>query len=84
MKSLPPAASVLALVQAIERHGSNAPAALAFRSALRRAGMEADAVGGYQALDELLFAVTDADPERADARMLIIRAAWEGLLPGSG
>lgn len=78
------AASVLTLVQGIERHGPSAPAALAFKGALRRKGIEADHAGGLAALDELLFAVTDADPERADARTLIIRAAWEGLLPGPG
>ena len=76
------ASSVLTLVQGIERHGSEAPAALAFKSALRRAGIEADAAGGLQVLDDLLQAVADADPGRADARTAIIRAAWGELLPG--
>lgn len=76
--------NVLALVQAIERHGPVAPAAVAFRSALRRAGLEADAAGGLRALDDLLHAVADADPGRADARTAIIRTAWADLLPGLG
>lgn len=80
----PTAAGILALVQSIERHDSGSPAATAFRSALRRQGVEADAVGGLAALDELLFAVADADPDRADARTAIVLAAWADLLPGPG
>ena len=76
------AASVITLVQGIERGGAAAPAALAFKGALRRKGAEADAAGGLAALDGLLSAVADADPMRADARTAIIRAAWADLLPG--
>ncbi|MDP4027079.1 hypothetical protein Q8W71_31300 [Methylobacterium sp. NEAU 140] len=75
------AASVLALVQAIERHGPDAPAAIAFRSALRRKGIEADAAGGIQALDTLMDEIAEADPAKADARAAIIRSAWGELLP---
>lgn len=75
-------ASVITLVQGIERHGPAAPAAIAFKTALRRKGAEADAAGGLAALDDLLHAVADADLGRADARTAIIRAAWADFLPG--
>lgn len=77
-------AAVLTLLDGIERHGPNAPAALAFRSALRRKGAEADASGGLPALDNLMRAIADADPDRADARTAMCRAAWADLLPGPG
>lgn len=80
----PTAASVLDLVQAIERHGPNAPAAAAFRSALRRKGIEVDHAGGLAAVDALMDAVAAADPERADARTATLRAAWADLLPRPG
>ncbi|MCJ2092787.1 hypothetical protein MKK67_09775 [Methylobacterium sp. J-072] len=78
------AASIITLVQSIERHGPSAPAAAAFRSALRRKGIEADNIGGLAALDALADAVVAADPDRADARIAIIRAAWADLLPRPG
>lgn len=78
------AASIITLVQGIERHGPSASAALAFKGALRRKGIEADHAGGLRALDDLLHAVADADPDRADARTMIVRAAWADLLPGPG
>ena len=74
-------ATVLALLVAIERHGPNAPAAAAFRSALRRKGIEADNIGGLADLDALEDAVMAADPDRADARIAILRTAWADLLP---
>ena len=80
----PTSASVLALIQGIERHGPTAPAAIAFRSALFRAGLEADAAGGLAALVALVDAVAAADPGRADARTSILRGAWGELLPGPG
>ena len=78
------AASVLALVQVIERHGPAAPAAIAFRAALRRKGLEADATGGPAALDMLMAEVMEADPDCADARFAILRAAWGEVLRGPG
>ncbi|MCJ2053439.1 hypothetical protein [Methylobacterium sp. J-070] len=41
----PIAAEILALLVSIERHGPYAPAVAAFKSALRRKGIEADAAG---------------------------------------
>ncbi|MDP4026322.1 hypothetical protein Q8W71_27235 [Methylobacterium sp. NEAU 140] len=75
------AASVITLLDAIERHGLGASAAIAFRSALRRKGIEADAAGGLQALDTLMDEIAEAEPERADARAALLRSAWGELLP---
>lgn len=72
-------AAVLTILDGIQRHEPNAPAALAFRSALRRKGVEAKAQGGLTALDGLVRAVTDADPVRANARAALCRAAWVDL-----
>lgn len=72
--------AVLTLLDGIGRHGPNAPAALAFRSALRRKGVEADTQGGPPAVDSLVHAVADADPDQADARAALCRAAWADLL----
>lgn len=80
----PTATSVLALVQSIEHRGSAEPAALAFKNALLRAGLEIDAAGGLAALEAMAYAVAADDPDRADARMEILRAAWVGLLPATG
>ncbi len=74
-------AAVLVLLAGIERHDPGAPAATAFRSALRRKGIEADQAGGLAALDALMDATAAADPDRADARTAILRAAWADLLP---
>ncbi len=80
----PTAAEILALLASIERHGSNVPAVQAFKSVLRRKGVEADAAGGPAALEALGDAVAVASPTRADARLAILLAAWGELLPGSG
>lgn len=77
-------AAVLTLLAGIERHGPNAPASAAFRSALRRKGIEADHAGGLRALDMLMVAAAVDDPNRADARTAILRATWADLLPGPG
>lgn len=77
----PTAAEILALLASIERHPTNAPATLAFKSALRRKGIEADAVGGLAALMALGDAVALASPTRAAARMAILLAEWATLLP---
>lgn len=81
--SPPTAGSILAVLRAIERHPVGSPAAAAFRSALRRIGLEADAAGGLAALDALLTEVAAADRERAEARQEALRAAWGELLPSA-
>ena len=70
------AASVLALVQAIERHGPAAPAAIAFRAALTRKGQEVVKAAGSAALTDMLAQIRAADPAQADTREAIILAAW--------
>ena len=79
----PIAASILALLQGIERHGPDAPASIAFRTALRKKGQEAQAAGGSEALDLPQRDVATADPSRAEARAAVLAAAWSDLLPGS-
>ena len=81
--SVPTVDAVLTVVRAIERHPPGSPAAAAFRSALRRIGLEADAAGGLAAVDRLMGDVIDADPDRAEGRQAIIRAAWAELLRGT-
>lgn len=76
----PTAASVLALIQSIERRDPAAPASLAFRNALLRAGLEIDGAGGIAALEAMADAVAADDPDRAGARTAILREAWAGLL----
>lgn len=72
-------AGVLTLLGGIERHGMNSPAAYAFRSALTRAGREADEAGGPEALDDLIAGVVAADPEMAQEWSAILDTVWEGI-----
>lgn len=74
-------ASILSLVSSIERHDPGAPAALAFRSALRRKGQDLADAGGPTALADMLARIRAADSDRADAREAVITAAWADL-PG--
>jgi hypothetical protein len=75
------AASILALVESIERRGADIPATLAFQSALIRKGREAHAAGGSATLDAIRREIAAADPKRAAARTSILAAAWANLLP---
>lgn len=75
------AASVAALIVAIEGQPEGAPAAGAYRAALRRKGHDLAAGGGAPALADVLARVRAPVPERADARAAILDAVWAGL-PG--
>lgn len=76
----PPAvAGILALLGGIERHGMNSPAAYAFRSALTRAGREADEANGPEALDALIAGVAAADPDMAQEWSAVLDTLWEGI-----
>lgn len=75
------AASILVVLAGIERHDPGAPAALAFRSALRRKGHDLAETGGPAALVDMLVQIRAVNPDRADAREAVITAAWAGLLP---
>jgi hypothetical protein len=77
-------ASILALVESIERRGADAAAALAFQSALTRKGREAHAAGGPATLDAIRREIAVADPKRAAARAAILATAWADLLPTAG
>ena len=77
-------ASILALVESIEQRGADAPAALAFRSALIRKLREAHSAGGPITLDAIRREITVADPRRAKTRTAILAAAWSGLLESNG
>lgn len=74
-------ASVLALITAVEQLPEGAPAARAYRSALRRKGEALAGAGGPAALGDVLARVRAAALERADARETILGAAWADL-PG--
>lgn len=74
------AVSILSLLAGIERHPPGAPAALAFRSALRRKGQDLAESGGPAALTDMLARIRAADSARADAREAVITVAWAGLL----
>lgn len=81
----PPAdhtAAVLALLAAAESLPAGAPAAGAFRAALRRKGEAAVEAGGGTALDAVLARVHAETPDRAPVRTAILAAAWAGL-PGA-
>ncbi|MCJ2020519.1 hypothetical protein MKK84_24330 [Methylobacterium sp. E-065] len=73
-------ASILALVESIERRGDDAPAVLAFRNALTRKLREAHAAGGPATLDAIRREITAADPRRATMRAAILAAVWPVLV----
>ena len=81
LPDLPTTASVIALLDSIERHGPTAPAVIAFRTALKRKGAEASGAGGAEAIERLLWEIARVDPARSEARMMILSEAW-GSLPG--
>lgn len=80
----PKPASVLTLIQGIERHGPTAPAAIAFRSALRRKGQDLAGAGGAAALADMLARIRAADPDRSDARKSVISrgVGWAAAAAG--
>lgn len=73
--------SIITLVQGIERVGPGSPAAIAYKSALRRKGTEAFGADGRAAVERLLWEIAAADTARAESRMAILREVW-GHLPG--
>lgn len=75
------AASLLAVLGAIEGLPDSSPAAGAYRAAVRRKGEALVQAAGAPALLDALARVRAADPARADAREAVITAAWAGI-PG--
>lgn len=74
-------AALVSLLASIEAQPEGAPAALAFRSAIRRKGQDLAVIGGREAMAAALARIRAASPERAAAREAVITAAWAGV-PG--
>lgn len=77
--TVPTAASVLTVVQALERYPLGSPARTAFLAVLFRKGNEAMLAGGAPALVALRDAVAADDPGRAGDRVTLIESAWTDL-----
>lgn len=77
----PIVASLIATLEAIETGPKAGPVMKAHRSAIRRQGETAAALGGPEALSAVLHQVVEADSNRAERRLAFIREAWVGL-PG--
>jgi hypothetical protein len=75
----PFAAALIATLEAIEAGQKAGPAMRAHRSAMRRQGEAAAALGGSEALEAVLDQVADADAARAERRLALVREAWAGL-----
>lgn len=75
----PIVATLIATLEAIETGPKAGPAMRAHRSAMRRQGEAAVALGGPEALDAVLHQIAAADPARSDARCARVRDAWSGL-----
>ena len=81
-REVAPIVSALAtILEAVETGPKAGPAMRAHRSALRRQGQAAAALGGSEAMEAVLHQVGEVDPARADQRLALIREAWTGL-PG--
>ena len=75
----PIVAALIAMLEAIETGPRAGPAMKAHRSAVRRQGEAAAALGGGEAMDAVLHQVAAVDPGRAEHRLAFIREAWTGL-----
>jgi hypothetical protein len=81
-EAAPIVSAVITTLEAIETGPKAGPAMRAHRSAMRRQGEAAAALGGPEAMEAVLHQVSEVDPARAEQRLAIIREAWTGL-PGS-
>ncbi|MGT2488104.1 hypothetical protein ACU4GA_23595 [Methylobacterium oryzae CBMB20] len=79
----PLAAALIATLAAIEAGPKAGPAMRAHRSAMRRQGEAAAALGGSEALEAVLHQVAEADAARAERRLALVREAWTGLPGGA-
>lgn len=73
-------AALLALLTALEGIPAGSPAGAAYTTAIRR-GEELAAVDGAEALRTAHAAALGAAPERAEARTIVLNAAWM-TIPG--
>ncbi|GJD43982.1 hypothetical protein AFCDBAGC_1844 [Methylobacterium cerastii] len=69
-----------AILSAMESGPKVGPAVKAYRSAIRRHGQEAAAIGGSDAMEAVLRQVVDAAPDQI-GREAVLTEAWAGL-PG--
>ena len=77
----PVVAALIVALDAMEAGPKAGPALKAHRSALRRQGQAAAAIGGTEAMEVALHQVAEADLARAETRTRLISEAWSDL-PG--
>ncbi|MHB2207027.1 hypothetical protein [Methylobacterium sp. CM6257] len=75
----PIVAALISTLEAVETGPKAGPAMRVHRSAMRRQGEAAAALGGLEAMEAVLQQVAGADPTRAERRLAFIREAWVGL-----
>ena len=78
-EAAPIVASLVAILNAIETGPKAGPALKAYRSAMRRQGEAAAAIGGGDAMEAVLLQVAEAAPDRAEQRRRVVADAWIGL-----
>ena len=79
-ETAPIVAALGAILSAMESGPKVGPAVKAYRSAIRRHGQDAAAIGGSDAMEAVLRQVVDAAPDQA-GREAALTEAWAGL-PG--
>ena len=79
-ETAPIVAALEAILTAMESGPKAGPAVKAYRSAIRRHGQEAAAIGGPEAMEAVLRQVVEAAPDQA-GREAALTGAWVGL-PG--
>lgn len=77
-ETAPIAAALGAILRTMESGPKVGPALKAYRSALRRHGEEAAAIGGSDAMEAVLRQVVEAAPDQA-GREAALTEAWAGL-----
>ena len=79
-ETAPIVAALEAILSAMESGPKVGPAVKAYRSAIRRHGQDAAAIGGSDAMEAVLRQVVEAAPDQA-GREAALTDAWAGL-PG--
>ena len=78
-EAAPIVAALITTLEAIEAGPKAGPAMRAHRSAMRRQGEAAAALGGSEAMRDVLEQVAQIDPARAAQRLEYVREAWTDL-----
>ena len=76
----PIVAALISILSAMESGPKAGPAVKAYRSAVRRQGQEAAAIGGSEVMEAVLRQVVDAAPDQTGREATLVEA-WAGL-PG--